>query len=52
MNIEVGNLVSSTHLSVLSSTCEKLEHSAAHDRIAVKNKRRQPAKFRVYNYNA
>lgn len=35
---------------MLSSTCQRLEHSAARDRIAVKNKRRQPIKEKVYDH--
>ncbi|CAM4965660.1 unnamed protein product [Rotaria socialis] len=39
--------VSSHLLSTLSSPYQKLEHSAARDRIAVKNKRKLPAKYRL-----
>jgi hypothetical protein len=44
------NLASSTSLPIVSTTCQRLEHSAARDRIAVKNKRRQAIKEKVYDY--
>ncbi|CAF5217490.1 unnamed protein product, partial [Rotaria magnacalcarata] len=39
--------VSSHLLPTLSSPYQKLEHSAARDRIAVKNKRKLPANYRL-----
>jgi len=36
-----------TALPMLPSTCQQLEHSAARDRISVKNKRRQPIKEKL-----
>ena len=41
------NLVSNATLPTLPSACQQLEHSAARDRIAVKNNRRQPVKPKV-----
>ncbi|CAF0978779.1 unnamed protein product [Rotaria sordida] len=38
---------SNTSLPTLSSTYQQLEHSAARDRIAVKNKRQQPSKYKL-----
>ncbi len=43
----VGFVVSNSTFPTLSSTCQQLEHSAARDRISVKNKRRQPIKQKV-----
>ncbi len=40
-------LVSNSTFPSLSSICQQLEHSAARDRISVKNKRRQPIKQKV-----
>ena len=42
------NLASHTSLPILPANYQHLEHSAARDRIAVKNKRRQPIKQKVY----
>jgi hypothetical protein len=42
------HLAAYTSLPMLPSTCQQLEHAAARDRIAVKNKRRQqPIKEKV-----
>jgi hypothetical protein len=39
--------VSNSTFPLLSSICQQLEHSAARDRISVKNKRRQPIKQKL-----
>ncbi|CAF1222257.1 unnamed protein product [Rotaria sp. Silwood1] len=38
---------SNTSLPILSSNCQRLEHSAARNRIAVKNQRKQPIKHKL-----
>ncbi len=47
IEIFIWILVSNSTFPTLSSTCQQLEHSAARDRISVKNKRRQPIKQKV-----
>jgi hypothetical protein len=46
-NIFIEFLASNSTFPTLPSTGQQLEHSAARDRISVKNKRRQPLKQKV-----
>ena len=45
----VHTVIGNTSLPTLASSCQRLEHAAARDRIAVKNQRRQPTREKVNN---
>lgn len=47
MHTDDGHTVVNSTLPTLPLTSQQLEHSAARDRISVKNKRRQPLKQKV-----
>ena len=48
--IDFSCLTFTVSMPTLPSTCQQLEHSAARDRISVKNKRRQPLKQKVNKF--